>query len=113
MLMVPLPLQLWDQSDLEATYQLEGALHQRKPEEEAVSAQDVFNRLSPELQRNIKVTIAWSRAIKLAIRLITPLSLQDHGDFFCPREHSNSPVESALVGHSTQYNHWATDAASW
>ena len=67
-------MQLGDQSDLEATYRPKGVLHQRKPKEQAVSAHDVFNRLSPKLQRN--VTIACEKG---ASSWLTALLLQDHG----------------------------------
>ena len=67
-------MQLGDQSDLEETHRPKGVLHQRKREEQAVSAQDVFNRLSPELQRY--VTIACEKG---ASSWLTALPLQDHG----------------------------------
>ena len=66
--------QLGDQSDLEAKHRPKGVLHQRKRKEQAVSAQDVFNRLSPELQRY--VTIACEKG---ASSWLTALPLQDHG----------------------------------
>ena len=67
-------MQLGDQSDLEATYRPKEVLHQRKRKEQAVSAQDVFNRLSPKLQRN--VTIACEKGVS---SWLTALLLQDHG----------------------------------
>ena len=67
-------MQLGNQSVLEATHRPKGVLHQRKREEQAVCAQDVFNRLSPELQRN--VTIACEKG---ASSWLIALPLQDHG----------------------------------
>ena len=52
----------------------QGVLHQVKREEQGVSALDVFNWLSPELQRN--VTIACEKGVS---SWLTALPLQDHG----------------------------------